>query len=146
MLTAHNKDVCSVDICLNSQEKQSCGFSVSGLDCPDWFGKIWVGNVSLNGLGQIYASVLRCCGILRAGQRMQYGLHGHHKNCNWTAFVCFVFAAAFFHCWWCLLIGKTTCSWLRKYSQSSFSVYFVILQSHFHRKLSAVYYKGNKWL
>lgn len=48
-------------------EKQSCGFNISGLDCPDWFGKIWVGNVSLNSSRQIYASVLRRCGIYVRG-------------------------------------------------------------------------------
>lgn len=30
---------------------------MSGLDCPDWFGKIWVGSVSLNSWRQIYAFV-----------------------------------------------------------------------------------------
>lgn len=42
----------------------SCGFNISGLNCPDWFAKkIWVCNVSLSCLGQIYAIVLRCSSV-----------------------------------------------------------------------------------
>lgn len=74
MFSACDKNICNVDIRLNKRsEKQSCGFNISGLDCPDWFGKIWAGNVSLNSLSQIYASVLRCCGIYEQGKGRNKG-------------------------------------------------------------------------
>lgn len=59
--------------------------NINGLDCPDGFGKIWVGNVSLNSLRQIYASVLRCCGISVRGNGRNMGYIETTRICYWTA-------------------------------------------------------------
>lgn len=110
MFSSHDKNIHSIDFCLNKRsKKQSCGFNISGLDCPDWFGIVCVGNVSLNSLSQIYASVLRCCGNYVRGK-------GHNKSYMETTSIVVEQLGLLCFPSLCLLKGKTTWSRLEKCS------------------------------